>query len=243
MKNSSTPPPGRVLTTDEVKRLAKQLVPRYSQRPAGAAVRRKLQALESDCRFTPRSRQLFEELLGRVGVASTQGISLPINDQPFWFRAGHPLANYQSAPTLPAFVDVMIIGAGLTGASAAYHLGAAVRDRSLRVALIDRGDPATEASGRNGGNFELLPENSVGLYGGLARERFSFSCMSTLLYLLKSFAPKANGRPLWFWEWPFATATDFRQLSITNRSTAIFLPADGSASPTPRAKNRECARK
>jgi FAD dependent oxidoreductase len=117
---------------------------------------------------------LFEELLGRVGVASTQGISLPISDQPFWFRAGHPLANYQSAPTLPPFVDVLIVGAGLTGASAAYHLGPAVRDRSLRVAVIDRSDPATEASGRNGGNFELLPENSVGLYGGLARERLQF---------------------------------------------------------------------
>jgi hypothetical protein len=37
MKNSSMPSPGRVLTTDEVKRLARQLVPRYSKRPAGAA--------------------------------------------------------------------------------------------------------------------------------------------------------------------------------------------------------------
>ena len=181
MKNSFSP--GRVLTTDEVKRLARQLVPRYSQRPAGAAVRRKLQALEGDCRFTPRSRQLFEELLGRVGVASRQRISLPISDQPFWFRAGHPLANYQSAPTLPSFVDVLIIGAGLTGASAAYHLGPAVRDRSLRVAVIDRGDPATEASGRNGGNFELLPENSVGLYGGLARAiAISPACLSFYTY-------------------------------------------------------------
>jgi glycine/D-amino acid oxidase-like deaminating enzyme len=174
MKNSASSRPRRVLTSDAVERLAGQLVPRYSQRPAGAAVRRKLQALERNCRFTRRSRQLFEELLGRVGVASTQGISLPISDQPFWFRAGHPLANYQSAPTLPSSVDVLIIGAGLTGASAAYHLGPAVRDRSLHVALIDRGDPATEASGRNGGNFELLPENSVGLYGGLARERLQF---------------------------------------------------------------------
>jgi hypothetical protein len=39
-------PPGRVLTTDAVERLARQLVPRYSQRPAGGVVRRKLQALE-----------------------------------------------------------------------------------------------------------------------------------------------------------------------------------------------------
>ena len=101
MKKSASSRPGRVLTTDAVERLARQLVPRYSQHPAGAAVRRKLQALERNRRFTPRSRRLFEELLGRVGVASTQGISLPISDQPFWFRAGHPLANYQSAPTLP----------------------------------------------------------------------------------------------------------------------------------------------
>ena len=174
MKKSASPHPGRVLTSDAVKRLAMQLVPKYSQHPAGAAVRRKLQALEHNLRFTSRSRQLFQELLGRIGVASTQEISLPISDQPFWFRAGHPLANYQSAPTLPETVDVLIIGAGLTGASAAYHLGPAVHDRSLHVAVIDRADPSTEASGRNGGNFELIPENSVGLYTGLARERLRF---------------------------------------------------------------------
>jgi glycine/D-amino acid oxidase-like deaminating enzyme len=141
--------------------------------PAGAAVRRRLQALELNRRFTPKSRQLFEELLGRIGIASTQGVSLPISNQPFWLRAGHPRANYQSAPTLPLSVDVLIIGAGLTGASAAYYLGPAVRRHSLHVAVIDRGDPATEASGRNGGNFELLPQNSVS-YESLARTRLQF---------------------------------------------------------------------
>jgi hypothetical protein len=115
LKNSAASRAGRVLTTHAVERLARRLVPRYSQRPAGAAVRRKLQALEHNCRFTPQSRRLSEELLGRVGVARTQGISLPISDQPFWFRAGHPLANYQSAPSLPPSVDALIIGAGLTG--------------------------------------------------------------------------------------------------------------------------------
>ncbi len=39
---------------------------------------------------------------------------------------------------------------------------------------MDQGDPAGEASGRNGGNFELIPENSVGIYEGLARERHAF---------------------------------------------------------------------
>jgi hypothetical protein len=73
MKNSASSSPGRVLTTDAVERLGRQLVPKYSQHPAGAAVRRKLQALERNYRFTPRSRRLFEELLGRVGVRFDTG--------------------------------------------------------------------------------------------------------------------------------------------------------------------------
>ena len=65
---------------------------------------------------------------------------------------------------------MVIIGAGLSGAAAAYHL----KDSGLSVAVIEKGDPAGEASGRNGGNFELLPENSVGTYEGLAPGRFKF---------------------------------------------------------------------
>jgi len=67
-------------------------------------------------------------------------------------------------------LDLLIIGAGLTGAAAAYHL----RNSGRSVVLLDRGDPAGEASGRNGGNFELLPENSVGIYEGLAPGRLAF---------------------------------------------------------------------
>jgi glycine/D-amino acid oxidase-like deaminating enzyme len=40
--------------------------------------------------------------------------------------------------------------------------------------VLEQGEPAGEASGRNGGNFELFPENSVGMYEGLAREREAF---------------------------------------------------------------------
>ena len=58
---------------------------------------------------------------------------------------------------------MVVIGAGLTGVAAAYRL----KDTGLQVVLLDQGDPAGEASGRNGGNFELLPENSVGIYEGL----------------------------------------------------------------------------
>jgi len=40
--------------------------------------------------------------------------------------------------------------------------------------VLDRGDPATQASGRNGGNFELIPENFFGDYEGLAQERYEY---------------------------------------------------------------------
>ena len=41
-----------------------------------------------------------------------------------------------------------------------------------RVSVIDLADPASQASGRNGGNFELIPENFLGPYEGLVRERY-----------------------------------------------------------------------
>src|SRR4029077_3183480 len=90
--------------------------------------------------------------------------------QPFWHRTQRPFADYRSAEELPSWADVVIIGAGLTGLAAAYHL----KDARLSVVIIEKGDPAEEASGRNGGNFELLPENAVGTYEGLAPGRLSF---------------------------------------------------------------------
>jgi glycine/D-amino acid oxidase-like deaminating enzyme len=95
---------------------------------------------------------------------------LPQDDTPYWLRGDQPLAGFRSRPALEGAVDVLVIGAGLTGASAAYHLAG----RGLRVVVVDAGDPAGEASGRNGGNFELVPENSVGEYRGLVRERAKF---------------------------------------------------------------------
>ncbi len=54
---------------------------------------------------------------------------------------------------LPEAVDVAIIGAGILGASVAYHLRR--QAPSVRVAVLDRTGPAAGASGRNAG-FILL---------------------------------------------------------------------------------------
>jgi glycine/D-amino acid oxidase-like deaminating enzyme/CRP-like cAMP-binding protein len=131
-----------------------------------------LQRIERECKFTSAGRVEFQTLLGAIGIDSAFPIQVPTNSEPCWFRFEHPLKHYRSHAQLPNEADVVIIGAGLTGASAAYHLR--TEAKSLRLVVLDRGSPAGEASGRNAGNFELLPENSVGTYDGLARERLHF---------------------------------------------------------------------
>lgn len=131
-------------------------------------IRRELEAIT--CRFSKDALRLFQDLLARLGVATFRPIEVPLNDQPFWHRATHTLANHQTTTSLPTVADVVVIGAGLTGAAAAYHL----KNTGMQIVVLDQGDPAGEASGRNGGNFELLPENSVGIYEGLAPGRLAF---------------------------------------------------------------------
>ena len=164
------------LSVADVRRLAEAALVRCADTRgrADAELSRELRTLEADSEFSPRARAHFQQLLAALGVASSKTIGLPLDSQPYWLRATHPLANYQSHSELPSWADVVIIGAGLTGASTAFHLGDAVRSRGLRVVVLDRGDPACEASGRNGGNFELIPENCLGTYEGLAGERLAF---------------------------------------------------------------------
>ena len=163
------------LTATAVQTLTERLfgVPALTAaRRVSESLARELQRIDGESEFTPRGRALFQELLAWTGVATVHPIALPANDEPYWFRSPHPFANFQSRDSLPSTCDVVVIGAGLTGASAAYHLGDSSPEST--VVVLDRGDPACEASGRNGGNFELIPENSVGVYEGLARERLAF---------------------------------------------------------------------
>ena len=137
---------------------------------ATAKWQRQIQSIDRSGRLSKEALLLLQQLQARLGIPTTRPIALPVDDQPFWHRTQRPFADYRSAEELPSWADVVIIGAGLTGAAAAYHL----KDARLSVVIIEKGDPAGEASGRNGGNFELLPENSVGTYEGLAPGRFKF---------------------------------------------------------------------
>ena len=166
----------RALNAADVRRMAgilRNITDVHEQAPKELA-RELRQRIERESQFTPAGRSLFQNMLGKLGVDSHGEIQIPVDDQPYWMRVDHRLTSFRSRQELPASADVVIIGAGLTGASAAYYLSEAAR-HGLRVVVLDRGAPASEASGRNGGNFELLPENSVGIYEGLARSA-SRSC-------------------------------------------------------------------
>ncbi|MDQ6635055.1 MAG: FAD-dependent oxidoreductase [Gemmatimonadota bacterium] len=140
---------------------------------ARSAVMELLVAIDGDGDCSPAARASLQDLLGQWGVATAHPIGIPLDDEPYWLRGTRPLANHQSRAEFPEAADIVVIGAGLTGASCAYHL--ANEERSgARIVVLEQGEPAGEASGRNGGNFELFPENSVGMYEGLARERAAF---------------------------------------------------------------------
>ena len=158
------------LKTLDVQALIEQVLPRHGLRPANARLRRRLQEIDRSCEFTADALRIFQGLLAQLAVPTHRPLIIPLCEVPFWQRSPGPLTNYRSQEELPSVVDVVIIGAGLTGSAAAYRL----KDSGLRVVVLDQGDPAGEASGRNGGNFELLPENSVGTYEGLAPGRLAF---------------------------------------------------------------------
>ena len=109
-------------------------------RPA-AELRDELQRIEHEHEFSPAARQLFEQLLATLGVASSLPIGFPLDDTPYWLRDPHPLGGFRSATELPARADALIIGAGLTGASAAYHLRATRPQRAGRSSLSTRATP------------------------------------------------------------------------------------------------------
>lgn len=83
-------------------------------------------------------------------------IAMPVSKVPIWLSKGNPLENYpwekgpQSA--LPSEADVVVIGAGFTGASLAYHwCKRALANPKTTMVVLDMGEAASGASGRNEG--------------------------------------------------------------------------------------------
>lgn len=162
--------------------------------------------------FSRGARSAWQTMMARLGATTSLPIGVPGDSVPYWQKDGHPLAAHGAHSPLPETADIVIVGAGLTGASAAHALVAEGAAKGLKVVILDAGDPATQATGRNGGNFHLMPENYVGEYQGLAKER------AKLLLRLNPEISKADAKGL-----GEAQARAILRLASVNRERLLDL--------------------
>ncbi len=127
--------------------------------------------------LTPENQSQYQSLLAEFAGKfknSDLAIQIPQKQIPFWIEGEDDFKKYRSAPTLPTTADIVVIGAGLTGSSAAYHLIDAAKSGKT-VVVLESVHPASQSSGKNGGNFQLLPESYLGRsYHGLIEERLKW---------------------------------------------------------------------
>ncbi|CAG8961849.1 hypothetical protein HYFRA_00014040 [Hymenoscyphus fraxineus] len=74
----------------------------------------------------------------------------------YWIEeANSPLRDYQSSESLPTETDVLIIGSGYTGVSAAYFLYKCTKDLGTtpKILMLEAQDICGGATGRNGGQL------------------------------------------------------------------------------------------
>ncbi|KAF9013800.1 FAD dependent oxidoreductase [Hymenopellis radicata] len=95
-----------------------------------------------------------ENVFKSLSFADHPVASLPVSNptKSFWIDSpgANPLAKEGSLGDLITEADVCIIGSGITGISAAYHLS---RKAGLKVAVLEARDFCSGATGRNGGHL------------------------------------------------------------------------------------------
>lgn len=73
----------------------------------------------------------------------------------YWRTHPHALDEHRSSADVPRTVDIAVIGAGMSGASSAYHLLKHKPDTS--VAIFEARQACSGATGRNGGHSKIAP--------------------------------------------------------------------------------------
>ncbi|THH10585.1 hypothetical protein EW145_g1235 [Phellinidium pouzarii] len=92
----------------------------------------------------------YERLQKRV--EADPGLPVPNPSVPFWHDVLSPIASHD-LKTLPEYVDVVIIGSGITGASAG-HTFFRKGGHELTVLMLEARDACSGATGRNGGHVK-----------------------------------------------------------------------------------------
>eukprot|EP01083_Nonionella_stella_P131343 398982_1 len=96
-------------------------------------------------------------ILQQLVNTQISGPPTPEATLPFWLLNAD-YQNYRSSELLPQEANVVIIGAGISGVSTAYHL--ATEYQQDDIVLLDARGVCGGASGRNGGVFQTLSPGS-----------------------------------------------------------------------------------
>ena len=75
----------------------------------------------------------------------------------FWRSQPHELHTHRSTEELPAEVDIVIIGAGYSGASIVHHLleQQKASGRNVSIAILEAREACSGATGRNGKSLDV----------------------------------------------------------------------------------------
>lgn len=167
---------------------------------------------------------LFQEQVALVGGKVRNAVRLPRSETPFWLLHADELSHFRSAEKLPEKVDHLVIGAGLTGTVAAYYLGEELGSgKSAMVLEMER--PAAKASGRNGGNFQLLPENSVGTFPALVAKRLQIIREKNPQLTDTELREKARNQARTLLAFSYANADRFSHIVQAEKIDCDFTPA------------------
>ncbi|KAI1320060.1 FAD dependent oxidoreductase superfamily protein [Xylariaceae sp. FL0255] len=88
----------------------------------------------------------------------TENAYLPVSNytKPYWRSELHHLDSHRSTPELPETCDILIIGAGMSGVSLAYHIGQqTIQNEKPSIVLLEARQICSGATGRNGGHVKI----------------------------------------------------------------------------------------
>ncbi|KAJ1924076.1 hypothetical protein IWQ60_005459 [Tieghemiomyces parasiticus] len=131
------------------------------------------------------------------------GLPHPCPLTSYWLER-NPLKVHRTTPDLPSSADVVIIGSGIAGAAAAYHLLAQAQqvEVPLQLVLLEAREACSGATGRNGGH--IIPIHSryfndrvaaAGLETTVQTTQFEHQTMLQILDFIKRYQVDCELRP------------------------------------------------